>query len=243
LRREVTTDVAVLQRLIATTGKDVIDIGCGGGALVRELARRGARVVGIEISAEQLSAALSLADHGNGGTGTGTSTGSERYLVGRAQALPLEDGSVDVAVFMRTLHHVPPPDLEGALRETRRVLRPGGVAYVAEPLSEGDYYALASMVEDELEARQAAQVALIDAALAGLELTATVEYDVQVRIADLAALRKRMVSVNPHRAEIFDAREAAIAAALGRLGEPGERPGERRFLAPMRADVLRVAAT
>jgi SAM-dependent methyltransferase len=221
--------------MVAPAGKDVIDIGCGGGALVRELARGGARVAGIEISAEQLSAALARAEDGTG-------AGTERYLVGRAQALPFEDASVDVAVFMRTLHHVPPPELEGALRETRRVLRPGGVAYVAEPLAEGDYYALASLVEDELEVRQAAQVALVDAALAGLELTATVEYDVQVRIADLAALRKRMVSVNPDRAEIFDARQATIAEALGRMGEPGERPGERRFLAPMRADVLRATA-
>jgi SAM-dependent methyltransferase len=226
----------VLERLVAPGGKDVLDIGCGGGALVRALAGRGARVVGIEISSERLAAARSRAEQGDGGTI------AARYLVGRAQALPLEDGSVDVAVFMRSLHHVPPPDLEGALREARRVLRPGGVVYVAEPLAEGDYFALASLVEDELEARQAAQVALVDAALAGLELTATFEYDVEVRIADLAALRKRLVSVNPHRAEIFDAREPTIAEAFGRLGEPGEQAGERRFVAPMRADVLRVIA-
>ena len=37
----------MLDRLVAPAGKDVLDIGCGGGALVRELAGRGARVVGL----------------------------------------------------------------------------------------------------------------------------------------------------------------------------------------------------
>ena len=35
---------------------------------------------------------------------------------------------------------------------------------------------------------------------------------------------------------------ALLAVALARLGEPGERPGERCFLVPMRVDVLRPAA-
>lgn len=47
LSREVMTDLAMLERLIEPAGKDVLDIGCGGGALVRELEGRGARVVGV----------------------------------------------------------------------------------------------------------------------------------------------------------------------------------------------------
>jgi hypothetical protein len=239
VRREVTDDVSMLERLVAPAGKDVVDIGCGGGALVRALAARGARVVGLEISAEQLASARARAVAGSSDK---SGPADERYLVGRAQALPLDDGSVDVAVFMRSLHHVPPPHLLDALREAQRVLRPGGVVYVAEPLAEGDYYKLASLVEDELEVRRAAQNALADAARAGLQQTTTVEYEVQVRIADLAALRARTVSVDPARAKIFDARAPAIAEAFERLGEPGEQPGERRFLAPMRADVLHATA-
>jgi ubiquinone/menaquinone biosynthesis C-methylase UbiE len=146
------TDLAMLERLVAPSSKDVVDIGCGGGALVRELAAAGARPIGIEISEEQLATARSRDD------------GSDaRYLVGRAEALPLDDGSADVVVFMRSLHHVPPEHLKAGLREARRVLRPGGAVYVAEPLAEGDFFALTSLVEDELEVRRAAQAALADA--------------------------------------------------------------------------------
>jgi ubiquinone/menaquinone biosynthesis C-methylase UbiE len=217
----------MLDRLARPAGKDVVDIGCGGGALVRELTARGARVVGVEVSEGQLAAALAL-DDGRGA----------RYVVAEAQRLPLESSSADVAVFMRTLHHVPLESLLDALSEGRRVVRPDGLVYVAEPLAEGDFYELVSLVEDELEVRRAAQQALAQASLAGLKRTTTVEYDVRVCIRDLAMLRERFVSVDPQRATVFDARTSQLADAFARLGTPGTRAGERCFVQPMRADVL-----
>jgi SAM-dependent methyltransferase len=215
----------MLMGLVSPAGKDVIDIGCGQGALVRELAAAGARPIGIEISEEQLATARAR----DGASGA-------RYLVGRAESLPLDDASVDLAVFMRTLHHVPPAP---ALREAHRVLRPGGAVYVAEPLAEGDFFTLTSLVEDELDVRRVAQAALADAAQAGLERAVTVDYEIIVCLAGVDALRERTVSVDPERGPVFDARRDEIAAAFARLGTPGERPGERCFVAPMRADVLR----
>lgn len=213
---------------MAPAGKDIVDIGCGGGGLVRSLGARGARVIGVEISEEQLSSARG-ADDGAGA----------RYLVGRAERLPLEDASVDAAVFMRTLHHVPPAEMLDGLREARRVLREDGLVYVAEPLAQGDFFELTRLVEDEVEVRAAAQAALDRPADANLERGSTFDYDVLVCLADLAALRTRIVSVDPARAKWFDAREAELAEAFARLGAAGERRGERCFLQPMRADVLR----
>lgn len=222
--------MSMLDRVVAPRGRDVLDIGCGGGALVRELTALGARVTGLEISEQQLVSARARDRDGHA-----------RYLVGCAQELPLDDASVDLAVFMRALHHVSPADLIRALGEARRVLRPGGAVYVAEPLAEGDFFELTSLVEDELEVRQAAQEALGRAADAGLRRVETVDYDVAVSFAGIEALRARIVSVDPSRAEVFDAREAELAQAFRRLGDDGERSGERCFLQPMRADVLRIA--
>lgn len=220
----------MLQRLVAPAGKDVLDIGCGTGGLVRWLAGAGARPVGLEISDAQLAVARSA----DGGSGA-------RYLVGRAERVPLPDASLDLAVFMRTLHHVPPASLPAALREARRLLRPGGAVYVAEPLAEGDYFALTVLVEDEREVRAAAQAALAEAGRAGLERAQTVEYDVRVTVDGLAGCRERVVSVDPARAAVFDARRDEITAALEELGEPGERAGQRVFRQPMRVDLLQVA--
>jgi hypothetical protein len=227
--RERSTDVAVLERLVSPAGRDAVDIGCGQGALVRRLAALGARMTGVEISSEQLAAAVA-ADDGAGA----------RYLVGTAQRLPLDDASVDLAIFMRSLHHVPVDSLADALREAARVLREGGVVYVAEPLAEGEYFELVSLVEDELEVRRAAQRALANADAAGLSRETTLDYEVEVELSDLAALRARTVAVDPARARVFEARETEIVDAFARLGEPtGLGPG-RRFIVPMRADVLRL---
>ena len=67
------------------------------------------------------------------------------------------------------------------------------------------------------------------------------EYDVRLCLADLDAFAARLVSVDPSRGEAFEQRKALLAERFARLGEPGERPGERCFLVPMRVDVLRVA--
>lgn len=230
MARGPTTDLAMLEQLARPSGKDVVDIGCGGGDLVRALAQRGARPIGVEISPEQLAAAVARDD------------GHADYRVGRAQDLPIEDGAADIVVFMRSLHHVPPADMTRALREARRVVRPGGIVYVAEPLPEGDYFALTSLVEEELEVRRCAQSALARGTAAGLDRVTTVEYDVRLRIAGMSALRARTVSVDPGRAGIFDARADEIAEAFASLGRPGEHSGERWFVQPMRADVLAPAA-
>jgi SAM-dependent methyltransferase len=226
--RELTSDLTVFDRLVPVSGRDVVDIGCGGGMLVRALTARGARVTGVEISESQLAAAI-RDDDGSGA----------RYLVGLAQRLPLEDASVDVVVFMRALHHVPPADMLDGLREAARVLRPGGAVYIAEPLTEGDFFELTSLVEDEREVRAAAQRVIADAAAAGLDRVETLEYDVRLCLANLDAFAARLISVDPARGEVFEERKELLAEAFARLGEPGERPGERCFLAPMRVDVLR----
>lgn len=224
------SDLEVLERLVQPAGKDVVDVGCGGGALVRALVGQGARVTGVDTSDAQLAAAVE-SDDGSGA----------RYLVGRAQQLPLEDASVDAAVFMRSLHHVPRTDLLEALREARRVLRAGGIVYVAEPLAEGGFFELTRVIEDEREVRAAAQRAIARAPDAGLDRVSTVEYEVRLCLAGFEALRARVVSVDPARAGPFDARREELAEAFARLGEAGERPGERCFRQPMRADVLRLA--
>jgi hypothetical protein len=61
-------------------------------------------------------------------------------------------------------------------------------------------------------------------------------------MANLASLRTRIVSVDPERSAVFDARVAELTEAFERLGEAGEQAGERCFVQPMRADVLRAAA-
>jgi SAM-dependent methyltransferase len=158
-------------------------------------------------------------------------------LVGRAETLPLGDASVDVVVFMNSLHHGPERAMPEALRRARRALRAGGRVFVAEPQAQGDFYAMVKLVEDEDHVRSMARRAIDEAAADGLEPIATLEYDVAGWLPDVAALRRRIVSVDPARAARFDAHACELTAAFDRLGT--ERDGGRAFTQPMRVDLLR----
>lgn len=211
-------DLDRLTRFVDPVAGDVLDVGCGAGALVRALQRHGARAVGIEISADQLAHARD-ADDGHGA----------RYLVGRAEALPFADASLDLVVYDRSLHHVPIPRMGTALDEAARVLRPGGRVYVAEPVAAGDLYALVKLVDDEDAVRAAARDALAAADARGLRTIATADDELAVRLADVDALRTRIVAVDPVRAAAFDARRAELERAFRTLGEPdgaGRRFGQ-----------------
>jgi len=225
--RERATDLAILERLARPAGRDVVDVGCGGGALTRALVALGARVIGIEVSEDQLASARA-SDAGSGA----------RYMIGSGQSLPLDDGCADVVVFMRTLHHVPVKEMDRALTEARRVLRPDGAIHVAEPLPEGEWFELTSIVEDELEVRRAAQAAVERAAASGLSHHRRVEYEIVVEVAGVEGFRTRMVAVDPTRAAMFEARRDEVESTLKRLGEPGSAPGARTFVQPMRVDLL-----
>lgn len=97
-------------------GLDVLDLGCGGGIMSEALARRGARVVGVDPALRALEAARSHASQGGL---------SIIYREGRGDQIPLEDQSVDRVVCVDVLEHI--PDLAPVFAEVRRVLRPGGI--------------------------------------------------------------------------------------------------------------------
>ena len=94
----------------------VLDVGCGNGAYLAELARRAHRglVCGCDMSIGML-----VTPHANGSGPLG---------VADAQYLPFADHTFDAVLAMHMLYHV--PDRALAIRELRRVLRPGGVLLV-----------------------------------------------------------------------------------------------------------------
>jgi SAM-dependent methyltransferase len=98
----------------------VVDVGTGSGVLAIEAIDRwsGARVVGTDPSTGMLDMARQRL------LGRGASVSKVAWIEAPADALPLPDGAVDLVVSSFALQLV--PDRAAALREARRVLRPGG---------------------------------------------------------------------------------------------------------------------
>ena len=105
------------------SGKTVLEYGCGDGPNMVVLSRRGAKVIGLDISSEMLARAKQrmIANQCSGAM----------LVVGSGHALPLPDASVDVIFGISILHHL---DLELASREVHRVLKEQGRAVFLEPV-------------------------------------------------------------------------------------------------------------
>jgi SAM-dependent methyltransferase len=104
-------------------GDRVLDAGCGSCVHAARLARRGARVVGVDFSGAALARARTV-------LGKAGLAGRVDLHRGSLLALPFRDGSFRAASCWGVLMHV--PDLDGALAELARVLAPGGRLAIME---------------------------------------------------------------------------------------------------------------
>lgn len=217
---------AVLDELLDVGGRDVLDVGCGEGWLVRRLALAGARVVGLDPLAVALERARSK----------GPEDDLARYVEGVAQALPFPAASFDAVVLFNSLHHVPTALMDAALAEAARVLRRGGVLYVQEPLAEGEFFELTRTVDDETRVRAAAQASLDRAGAGALVELSRRELVIAIRLEDFEALRRLLLGVEPGRAAAIVEREAALRACFERLGR--RAGGGREFGQPVRVSLF-----
>jgi SAM-dependent methyltransferase len=90
-------------------GRHVLEVGCGTGLILERIARFAERAEGIDLSDGMLEKARAR---------------GLRVAQGSATELPFEDASFDVACSFKVLAHI--PNIEGALSEMMRVVRPGG---------------------------------------------------------------------------------------------------------------------
>jgi SAM-dependent methyltransferase len=211
---------------VVLAGQRVVDVGAGTGELVRWLRDQGADVVGVECG-ETMMRLARAADPGH----------PEAYLDGVAQALPLPDGEADVAVMSNSLHHVPSAEMDAALREAHRVLRPGGFLYVSEPVAAGPGHELVAIIDDETEVRELAQQAIDRATSHGFELLSDTRYASGMVIRSAEAFGERIVGIDPRRAARWAEARDEFAAAFERLGVPSE--GGLAFDNQTRVKVLR----
>jgi ubiquinone/menaquinone biosynthesis C-methylase UbiE len=96
----------------------VCDLGCGTGRFTDALAKRfGAIVIGLDPSEKMLRQAR-----------TKPHRGRVHYVRGGGEAIPLANGSVDAVFISMAIHHF--SNADGAARECRRILSPGGALLV-----------------------------------------------------------------------------------------------------------------
>jgi ubiquinone/menaquinone biosynthesis C-methylase UbiE len=122
------TEFALLQAEVAGRGDArVLDLGCGAGHVSFNVASSVGEVVAYDLSQQMLDVvARAAVERGLSNVQT---------VCGAAERLPFEDGEFDFVFSRYSAHHW--SDLGLALREVRRVLKPGGVAAFIDVMSPG----------------------------------------------------------------------------------------------------------
>nr|WP_051379145.1 class I SAM-dependent methyltransferase [Derxia gummosa] len=213
-------ELDVIDELCQPAKLNIIELGCGAARVARDLLDRypEARMTCLEVDAIQHEKNLA--------------SPRERleFVAAGAQAIPFPDAGFDLALMLKSLHHVPMPLMAQALAEVARVLRPGGMLYVSEPMYEGAFNDIIKLYNDEGEVRAAAQAAL-DAALEAGLFTEVISgrFDAPRGYRDFAEFEARMMrpSFADHR--IDDAKLAEVRAAF----EPHLKDDGAKFLQPM----------
>lgn len=100
-------------------GGKLLEVGCSMGNDTIQFARRGMHVTGVDITEKAIELIQGrFALYGEKGD----------FRVADAEALPFEDNTFDAVYSFGVLHHT--PDTAGAIEEIRRVLKPGGKAFI-----------------------------------------------------------------------------------------------------------------
>ena len=221
-------ELDVLAALVPLDDRDIVELGCGAAQLARALLCRypGSRVVGLEVDERQHAKNLQAPQAGL------------RFALGGAEAIALPDASFDLALMLKSLHHVPMAAMARALAEVARVLRPPGRLYVSEPIYGGALNDVIRLFNDEGVVRAAAQSAL-DAALRSGAWVQEAErrFAVAVHFRDFADFEQRMMRPTYAEHHIDDAKLAEVR----RVFEPHCGADGAHFVRPMHVRLLRRA--
>ncbi|MDO4244417.1 MAG: methyltransferase domain-containing protein [Deinococcus sp.] len=215
---------AAVDSVLGLTGNEaLLDLGCGPGVFLARLQQAGhrGRLVGLDLSEGMLTQARMQAP-------------GVEFVQGDAEALPFDEASFDVVTARHMLYHV--PDIDVALREAWRVLRPGGLFLAVTNASDymQEWYvpfnaALSGIRGQHPDAQRFTEKG-------GPERVEQVFGEVEVNTLDSALVFPQPEDALPYFRSLFDeevppgAEQRFLDEVAGRLGPQGWRVPKRVLL-------------
>lgn len=220
----------IYNALLALDDKDILELGCGRAEITRTIATEGSgrRITALEVDEIQHRYHRTIDDLPN-----------VHFAMAGAEAIPAPDDAFDVVFMFKSLHHVPIPLMDQALAEIRRVLKPGGLAYISEPLFAGDFNEILRLFHDEQRVRLAAFEAVKRTVDRGvLSLVQELFFHAPVRFDGFADFEAKILRATHTDHQLSDELHAEVRRRFERHLE-GDTA---HFLMPIRVDLLRKTA-
>lgn len=214
----------ILDELLHLEGATVLELGCGRAEKTRIVAQKAASVLALEVDETQLAKNITITDLPN-----------VRFAHGGAEQIPAADANFDIVLMFKSLHHVPAELMDSVFSEIRRVLKPGGVAYISEPVYAGDFNEVLKLFHDEQAVRESAFAAEQRAISSGRLALVTQKFFLQpMHFADFGQFEEQVLKVThtEHKlsAETLEKVRAKFSGYMTRDGAT--------FHMPIRVDLL-----
>lgn len=217
----------IYAELLPLQGARIIELGCGSAKHTRQIAETHApeSILACEVDRIQLDKNRAITD-----------LPAVRFVDAGAEAIPAGDASADIVMMFKSLHHVPVESMATAMQEIARVLRPGGLAYISEPIYAGAFNEILRLFHDEGSVRQAAFEAVRNAVADNvLELVEQRFFNTRNDFTDFAEFDQRLLqathtehNLSPQLYETVRQRFNAHMTGDG-----------AHFVMPIRVDLLR----
>lgn len=221
------TELEVMQQVLPMRGARVLELGCGRALVTRLMVERlgAARITATEVDRIQHEKNLQMND-----------LPDVTFKLAGAEATGSPDASVDIVVMLKSLHHVPVALMDQAMEEIRRVLRPGGFAYISEPIYAGAFNDILRLFNDEQQVREAAFSAVARAVETGLlELVDEIFFESPSSFESWGEFEERILGATHSEYRVDEPLYIRIKRAfMAHMG-----PAGAEFFNPTRVDLLR----
>ncbi len=225
-QNQLVNEVALMLAELPFAGASVLELGCGKAEKTRLLAETsGLKAIwALEVDEIQHQRNLQLVD-----------LPKVTFLQGGAEAIPAADESFDLVLMFKSLHHVPMQFMGQALGEIARVLKPGGLAWISEPVFAGELNEVFRLFHNEQIVREAAFAAISRAVAEGkLGLKKQLFFNTRSYFENFAQFDQRMIQVTHTNHQLSPALYAQVKEKFeSYLGADGVT-----FHNPQRVDLL-----
>lgn len=216
----------VLKQVLSFDHKNILELGCGKAQLTRTIASEGVnrKVTATEVDTIQHQKNQQITDLPN-----------VEFVLAGSQDLPFNDSCFDIILLFKSLHHVPMEMMKDALQEMARVLKPGGLVYISEPIFTGEFNEILRLFHDEEIVRKAAFEAIVKSVeKKELQLVEQLFFNTQRKFKEFSEFEDLIINVTHNDHQLSDNLLAAVKQKfMVHMTDTGAE-----FLTPLRVDLL-----
>jgi len=225
---ELSSDFELIGKYLPTTDANLVELGCGAAFTTRMIAEKFPikHLLALEVDTIQHEKNLQIDD-----------LPKVTFELAGMQDIPAQDNSIDAAIMLKSLHHVPMNLFEQGFSEVHRILKPGGKLYISEPVFAGEFNDIIRLFNDEEKVRQAAFDAVCKAIDTGLfKLEQEIHFLSESRFLNgFDDFNKRILGATHSN---FDVDEQLFGEIKARFEKHLNEDGSAFFRNPMRVDIL-----